>query len=151
MLFGIIIGFPLLSILWYVILCMFYVIPDLFTVFVVVILLHSFLPRVERSRLFQRREACHGTFGDRSPYLEQAYQYANPDNNYVDLRWRRKDRIDEYYLIGINECHGEGYTFKIIFFHSWQYSQIMNRIPHKYHWDPRPTTRSLGLDQSLSS
>ena len=73
MLFGIIIGFSLLSILWYVILCMFYVIPDLFTVFVVVILLHSFLPRVERSRLFQRRESCHGTFGDRSPYLEQAY------------------------------------------------------------------------------
>ena len=85
MLFGIIIGFSLLSILCYVILCMFYVIPDLFTVFVVVILLHSFLPRVERSRLFQRRESCHGTFGDRSPYLEQAYQYANTENNYVDV------------------------------------------------------------------
>ena len=49
---------------------------------------------------------CHGTFGDRSPYLEHAYQYANTDNNYVDVdpRWRRKDRIDEYYyLIGINK------------------------------------------------
>ena len=53
---------------------------------------------------------CHGTFGDRSPYLAQADQYANTDHYAeVDPRWRRKDRIDEYYyLIGINECYGDG-------------------------------------------
>ena len=62
-----------------------YVIPNLLIVFVVVIFLHSFLPRVERSRLFQRRESCHGTFGDRSPYLAQADQYANTDYHYADV------------------------------------------------------------------
>ena len=63
--------------------------------------------------------SCHGTFGDRSPYLAQADQYANTDHHYADVdpRWRRKDRIDEYYyLLGINECYGDGYTFKIFLF-----------------------------------
>ena len=62
---------------------------------------------------------CHGTFGDRSPFLAQADQYPNTDHHYADVdpRWRRKDRIDEYYyLIGINECYGDGYTFKIFLF-----------------------------------
>ena len=65
------------------------------------------------------RYHCHGTFGDRPPYLAQADQYANTDHHYADVdpRWRRKDRIDEYYyLIGINECYGDGYTFKMFLF-----------------------------------
>ena len=28
---------------------------------------------------------CHGTFGDRSPYLAQADQYANTDHHYADV------------------------------------------------------------------